>query len=363
MEEAGVIDWTSERTYVLLNPRLPSDERDKLERMARVGRLRSHIIVATSGSGGALKLVALSKDAVLASAAAVNERLETTAADVWCCVLPTFHVGGLGIYARAHLAGSRVVPLPWAPRALLDSDATLASVVPAQVHDLLQSGIKPPARLRAILVGGGAFQPDLEASARAAGWPVLASYGMSECASTVSIRDVLLSHLDARADEDGRLAFRGASLFTGYITDDGFNDPKIDGWFLSDDVGEVDGRVVRLQGRRGDFIKIGGESVDLARLDRVLDDVRRGIDAALIAMPDERLGHVIHLATTADAETIVEQFNERVLPYERIRAAHPVRSIPRSSLGKLLRADLLRRVMPERRDDREAIEQPERNRE
>ena len=27
--------------------------------------------------------------------------------------------------------------------------------------------------------------------------------------------DVLLSHLEARSDEEGRLAFRGASLFTG----------------------------------------------------------------------------------------------------------------------------------------------------
>src|SRR5438874_8348878 len=141
---------------------MPAGEREKLERLARVGRLRSHVMVATSGTSGGLKLVALSKEAVLASAAAVNERLEVTAADVWLCVLPTFHVGGLGIYARAYLAGSRVVPLPWAPRALLDSDATLASLVPAQVHDLLQSGIKPPARLRAILVGGGAFQPDLD---------------------------------------------------------------------------------------------------------------------------------------------------------------------------------------------------------
>ena len=343
-----MIEWSSDRTYVLLNPRLSGDEREKLERLSRVARLKSHVILATSGTSGSLKLVALSKEAVLASAAAVNERLEVTAADIWCCVLPIFHVGGLGIHARAHLAGSRVISQSWNPRAFATTEATLASLVPAQVHDLLAAGLKPPARLRAILVGGGVFDPDLDARARDACWPVLASYGMSECASTVSVCDVLLSHLEARSDEDGRLAFRGASLFTGYLTDeDGFIDPKIDGWFVSDDVGEVDGRILRVHGRRGDFIKIGGESVDLARLDRILDSVRGGIDAVLFAMPDARLGHVIHLASTGDTEEIIERFNARVLPFERIRGSHAVRSIPRSSLGKVLRAELIRRVTPE----------------
>jgi o-succinylbenzoate---CoA ligase len=259
-------------------------------------------------------------------------------------VLPSFHVGGLGIYARAHLAGSKVVSMPWSPRALIESDATLASLVPAQVHDLVESGLTPPGRLRAILVGGGAFRPDLDEKARAAGWPVLASYGMSECASTISVRDVLLPHIEARTDEEWRLSFRGASLFTGYVTEEGFADPKVEGWFLSDDIGEVEGRVMRVHGRHGDFIKVGGESVNLARLDRILESVRGGLDAVLIAAPDERLGHVIQLVATRDPSEVVQKFNERVLPFERIRKTHLIDSIPRSSLGKLLRADLTRRV-------------------
>jgi len=348
VEEARLIDWNGDRTHVLLNPRMPVDDRERLERMARGSRLRSHVIVATSGSTGALKLVALSKEAVLASAAAVNERLEAKASDVWGAVLPSFHVGGLGIYARAHLAGSRVVPMSWSPRALVESDATLASLVPAQVHDLLNSGLRPSARLRAILVGGGAFRPDLDEKARATGWPVFASFGMTECASTISVRDVLLPHIEARTDEEFRLAFRGASLFTGYITEEGFEDPKVDGWFLSDDIGEVDGRILRVHGRHEDFVKVGGESVNLARLDRILESVRGGLDAVLIAAPDQRLGHVIQLVATRDAQEVVNRFNERVLPFERIRRTHLIDSIPRSSLGKLLRAELTRRMA---RDD------------
>src|SRR5262249_38088580 len=149
---------------------------------------------------------------ILASAVAVNARLGARRGDVWCCVLPTFHVGGLGIHARAHLTGSRVITMPWDPQRVVRTEATLASLVPAPVRELVRLGLRPPAALRLILVGGGAFDPS-----SAPGWPVLGSYGMSECASTVAVEEVLLTHLEARVESDDRLAFRGASLLSGYV--------------------------------------------------------------------------------------------------------------------------------------------------
>jgi O-succinylbenzoic acid--CoA ligase len=333
----AMIDFESRESHVLLNPRLPADERVRLEALAP--KLEAHVFVATSGTTGAIKLVALSKRAILASAAAVNARLNATRDDVWSHVLPPFHVGGIGIYARAHLSGSRVIALSWDANTFASTDATLASLVPAQVHDLVRARLEPPPRMRAILVGGGAFDPALQNDARVLGWPVLATYGMSECASTAVMEGVLLDHLEARREDDGRLAFRGASLFTGYATEDGLVDPKIDGWFVSDDFGEVDGRTVRVFGRGSDFVKIGGESVDLLRLDAIARSIA-GDDVAVVAIPDERLGHIIHLAVTRDAIAIGDAFNARVAPFERAREVHLVDVIPRSALGKLLRRKL-----------------------
>ena len=332
-----MIDFESSASHLLLNPRMPAGERERLERI--VPSLDGHVFVATSGSTGALKLVALSKRAILASAAAVNERLDVTHRDVWAAVLPPFHVGGLGVYARCHLAGARVLPMAWDARAFAESDATLASLVPAQVHDLIAAASVPPRGLRAILVGGDAFDDAAAERARAAGWPVFPSYGMSECCSTIAIEDALLPHLDARVEPDGRMALRGSSLLTGYVTEGGLIDPKIDGWFVSEDLGDVDGRLVRVRGRAGDLVKIGGESVDLGRLDRILGELA-GDDAAIVAVADERLGHVIHLVATIDPAALVDAFNARVHPFERIRAVHRVDAIPRSTLGKLLRAEL-----------------------
>src|SRR5207244_12310235 len=115
---------------------MPAAERAALERA--VAPLPGHVLVATSGTTGDVKLVALSKEAILASAAAVNTRLGARRGDVWCCVLPTFHVGGLGIHARAHLTGSRVIGMAWDPHAFARTEATLASLVSAQVHDLVR---------------------------------------------------------------------------------------------------------------------------------------------------------------------------------------------------------------------------------
>ena len=351
-----MIDWSSAATHLLLNPRLPAEERTRLEALAQAApSLGSHVWVATSGTSGALKLVALSKEAILSSAAAVNAHLDAQPSDVWSRVLPSFHVGGIGIDARAHLTRSRVDGFDWDPQRFARGGFTLSSLVPAQVRDLVTARLRTPAGLRAIVVGGGSLPDDLYSAARELGWPLLPSYGLSEAASqvataTLESKDLrILSHLRVRIDE-GRIVLSGASLLTGYAHFDAkgravFVDPKVDGWFVTEDRGEVEGRVLRVYGRSRDFVKIGGESVDLVRLDRVLDEVRGSVDAAIVAVPDDRLGHVIHAAaTTADTQAVVDAFNERVLPFERIRAVHRVDSIPRTPLGKLRRHELSEKV-------------------
>ncbi len=330
------IDWLSAESRVLLNPRMPDHERRRLESF--VVDLPGHVWLSTSGTTGALKLTALSKRALLASAAAVNRHLQSNAADVWLCVLPTFHVGGLGICARAFLSGARVVDSGW-------DGVTLASLVPAQVSDLVRDRVRAPRSLRSVVVGGGVLSEELDRAARALGWPLLTSYGMTECCSQVATATlesrelVLLDHVEARIESDGRLALRSEALLTGYASEAGLVDPKVEGWFITEDIAALDGRVLRIEGRRGDFVKVGGESVDLSRLDRILEEL--GADAAIFAIPDERLGHVIALAVASgDGEAVAAAFNARVFPFERVRRILRVAEIPRTPLGKIVRARL-----------------------
>ncbi len=230
---------------------------------------------------------------------------------------------------------------------------TLASLVPAQVDDLVQARLSPPEKLRAIIVGGGSLRKELYSEARALGWPILPSYGMTESCSQVATATldseelVLLDHVEARREPDGRLAFRGVSMLTGYGTGHGFIDPKVKGWFITEDLGAIYGRTLLVEGRSVDFVKIGGESVDLARLDGILASIA-GERAAVLAVDDRRLGHVIHLAVESalNADDVATAFNARVHPFERARGVHRVERIPRSPLGKLLRTELLRAIPP-----------------
>lgn len=362
MEKAPLIDFSSRKTHLLLNPRMPEDERRRLEKLAAAApALEGHVWIATSGTSGALRLTALSKDAIMASAAAANRHIDATTSDVWCCVLPVFHVGGLGIYARAELTGSRIVASDWSPegfcRTVEAERVTISSLVPAQLRDLVTARLVAPGPIRAIVVGGGGVPDDLYTGARDLGWPILPSFGMTEACSQIATARpggpelYLLSHVQARVEEGERLAFSGPSLLTGYarFDDSGkavFVDPKVGGWFLTEDRGSVAGETLRVFGRAGEFVKIGGESVDLKRLGEILDSVRGGVDAALIAAEDERLGHVIHLVVAGDSLAVTEEFNRRVLPFERIREVHVVESIPRSPLGKLLRTRLTKELTP-----------------
>ena len=359
------IDLRSAENEVLLNPRMdPQNAQLYVDRLEVAKELNAHVFLLTSGSSTSARWVALSKEAIVSSAEASNTILESNACDVWLHALPDFHVGGIGIWARALLSGATVIKASstkWSPQAFLDESrahaATLASLVPTQVHDLVETAESCPPTYRAILVGGGALPDSTWNASKALGWPILRTYGMTETASQVATESLhgspglqVLPHLEARSDEEGRIQVRGASLLTAYITEGPkLVDPKdSEGWFTTEDLGAVEGRTLIWQGRKQDRIKIGGELVNLAvlsrRFDQVARDTKLPIDYALLAAPDDRLESIMILFVAGDqalAEQAVAEFNRDALPYERIRKVHVVDRIPRTDLGKVKRAELL----------------------
>lgn len=353
--------WDDRSTDILLNPRLGTTDQAAIRTLITTcPALTAHVWLTTSGSTGRLKPVALAKPALLASADAVNRHLGATANDIWARPLPLFHVGGLGIHARAHRSGSAVFVLerwdPFAFHALLADEAvTLSSLVPAQLRDLLTHRLAPPPFLRAVLVGGGATPPDLWTEARAYGWPLLPNYGATETGAqvaTASLDDLdsptppplrLLDHIETQVTFAGRLGFRGPSLFTGYATAEGLHDPKEDGWWISGDLGAVRDRVLLVTGRVDDVVKVGGESVSLTALQAKLEALlpMEGVtDAAVLDQPDARLGTAMVLVVVGSregAEALTARYDAAVLPFERAGHVILAKEIPRTDLRKVQR--------------------------
>ncbi|MBS4169219.1 AMP-binding protein [Parachlamydia sp. AcF125] len=370
------VDWLSPKNEILINPHYPKQVHEKIaEALQSCFNLDSHVCVATSGSTAEAntfpKMALLSKEGILVSAQAVNKHLECSKIDRWIHPLPDFHVGGLGIWARSFLSNSTVYAFreKWNPHAFWEfatqHEGTLTSLVPTQLFDLVTHRLSSPPSLRAIVVGGGRLNEFLYEEARALGWNVLPSYGLTECASQVATASLsslkknhypslsILSHVEVSVDRE-MIALKSPSLLTFYLESSHQSiklvDPKIEGIFRTEDRGRIDNdnQALEVLGRDQNFFKIGGESVNFGNLEKILEQTKMHLqfssDAVLIPYPDERLGYVIHLVAELDSrqvEYLTEGFNQAVLPYEKIRKVHRVKTFPRSPIGKLLRNALL----------------------
>lgn len=356
------IDFQNATTEIILSPHIDCFCRGLRDKILE--NFKGHCLLASSGTtrvkGDPLKLVALSKEAILISAEAVNRHLGATSKDVWLNPLPNFHVGGLSIYARSLLSRSFVYELnKWSPPIFLDlmnrKKVTLTSLVPTQVYDLITHKMRAPKSLRALIVGGGSLGSDLYEKAKALDWPIIMSYGLTECASQVATTEIgsqslkLLDHIQGKIDENGLLKISSKALFSAYVyfldNEIEIVDPKMDAFFTTEDLATLDNRCLTLLGRINDYVKIGGEGVFLSRLESCLDSIKLKTDfvgdACLIAASDERLQKAIHLVTTnQEFETLLNHFNDQVMPYERIRKVHHVTRIPKTSLNKICKNEL-----------------------
>ena len=336
-----------------------------------VESLAGCVLFETSGSSGTPKWVVLSRAALLASAAAVNRHLRVTAESCWGLVLPTHHVGGFGVCARAFESGCRleIFGKRWEPAAfsewLAHSQVTHTSLVPTQVHDLVKANIRAPDSLLAIVVGGGHLDVATGQAARDLGWPVLASYGMTEAASQIATQSLdqlgnlyqsspipLLPIWHADVTPDNLLRISGPALFSGYMIFD--QDawrflPRENEWHTTSDRVSLGGGGITPLGRADTLVKVLGELVDPEAIERELVGFSEGQLAAgtfaVIALPDERAGHVLvpvfeALIDRSAVESLLAIYQKAAPGFRRLQPVVFVGKIPRSPLGKLLRKEL-----------------------
>lgn len=358
---------------LLLNPRLSETEKAVFRKLQLEFELKvaksDHFLIASSGStqknNSSAKIVALSLKAVLNSAARFNRYFAAGATDHWGLMLPKFHVAGLGILARSKLTGARVFEREWQVKEISDwihtNGIKFISLVPAQLFDLVNSAVKAPAGLRVVLVGAGALDPELRDKALALKWPLSETYGMTETASMIAIKEEgfysPLPGIEIKT-ETGILKIKCNSLLTATIQQVE-NEVKImefqaNEWFSTEDLAEMNAGSFRFLGRQGDYIKILGEGVSLTELRNKLTQLAivnayNPISFELIALEESRAGFQL-IVTVEGAESyekcqkLINFYNLSCRPYEKIANCVVVGQIPRTALGKLKTEDLKRIV-------------------
>lgn len=305
-------------TCVLLHHRsTPAEQAAQLalcsELDADPGQGGARVVLFTSGSMGRAKGVVLPHTAFAASASASAANLGWRDGDRWLCCLPLAHVGGLSILMRC-LAARRTAVLdvgasfdPTRIAACIELERiTLVSLVPTMLARLLDDGWRPPAHLRAVLLGGAAAPPALLARAAERGVPVLATYGMTETCAQISTQPYRTPPAsDGRIGpplpgaelriRDGRIQARGPMLFERYL---GAPTPIDEaGWFDTGDCGEIDADgVLRVLGRADDTIITGGENVHPDEIEPALIEHPSIAAACVFGIDDDTWGQIIGAA-------------------------------------------------------------------
>jgi len=241
--------------------------------------------------------------------------------------------------------------------------ATLASLVPTQVFDLVAAQLRAPESMRVVLVGGGALNRELEAAALHLGWPIHCTYGMTETASGIAAQRLpgadmeVLPIWEVSTDAEGVLSVRGEALAQGYAicTAGAWHWEAISaetGLRTRDrvEVVQTHGKCcIRFVGRQSGTVKILGELVALGPIQDKIESLKlrlglHAADAAVCDVADLRKESSLVLAVSgmnvADAARLQKSLNETLRPFEHIQETRMLDAIPRSELGKIKLAEL-----------------------
>ena len=337
------------------------DSPDWTEMLAGAGELTPHrevgagdtfMLIFTSGTSGEPKAVRVAHMMVPFSGEALVQRFAITADDVCYLSMPLFHSNALMAgWAVALAAGAAMAPATFSASGLLTDlrryGVTYMNYVGKPLAYVLATPPRPddadnPLR---VAFGNEAAERDIAEFARRFGCTVWDGFGSTEGAVIITREgdcppgsvgrgfpgvaiydpETLTECPTAVFDGTGALAnaaeaigeivnTTGAGLFSGYYNDEQATSERLrHGMYWSGDLAyrDADGWIY-LAGRAGDWLRVDGENMACAPIERILhrlDPVNR---VAVYPVPDERVGDAVMAALVlrAGASLTPQQLGE-----------------------------------------------------
>lgn len=340
------------------------------------------LMLYTSGTTSAPKGVRLTGRAFVSNARSVRHTMSLGGDDVFFCASPLSHLAGFasGVVWPSSM-GAKIVVMPtWngpeAARVIAREGCTFTAAAAVFLHDLVaahRAGIGVERPIKSFMSGGASTPPELIRAAAEVGIAALRGYGMTETGGGVSWlapseplevratcdgRVIPGTEMEAVDDQrrpvrpgaEGELRVRGPQSLIGY-TDEALNRDQIDeeGWFYTGDLGTVDedGRVC-ITGRTKDIINRAGEKFSARDIEELILRHPAIETAAVVGLPDERLGEVVGAFVTLADGAVWPGPEElsRWLDGEKLaRAKIPthwlvVPELPRTASGKIQKHEL-----------------------
>jgi O-succinylbenzoic acid--CoA ligase len=254
-------------------------------------------IIRTSGTSGKPKSAQVSASAHWASARSVNDYFSLDESHCFSLTLPLYHVSGLSIIFRCLLSGASIFVSKNHEElvfAVKQRHVTHISLVPAQLKRLLDENVDL-STMKAVIVGGDALSFSLKNRALESKVPVYESYGLTETASMIWIKDAhiatVLPHARLHMASDEEILVGGASLFDGYIDENGALTRRSEAYFATGDMGffsrDHDLQVVS---RKSNRIISGGENIQAEEVERALEEHPEIVESVVVGHHDELFG-------------------------------------------------------------------------
>lgn len=333
-------------------------------------------ILYTSGTTGRSKGAMTSHGNLSSNASTLHEYWRFQPGDVLLHALPIFHVHGLFVATNTTLMnGTEMLFL-----SKFDADrvvellpkATVMMGVPTFYTRLLahpKFDRDLVSHMRLFVSGSAPLLADThrEFSERT-GHAILERYGMTEAGMITSnpydgdripgtvgfpLPDVELRVTDDQGkvlgtDEIGVIEFRGPNLFKGYWKkpEKTAEEMRPDGFFITGDVGKVDGRgYVHIVGRAKDLIISGGFNVYPKEIETVIDGLDGVVESAVIGLPHPDFGEAVAAVVQkrpgrddVTDQSIIAAVKAELANFKVPKRVWFVDELPRNQMGKVQKA-------------------------
>jgi len=343
----------------------------------------------TSGTTGEPKGVLHSANTLLTNTRAMVDDWQHDASTVLLSLSPMSHHIGVVAIGQALVAGCELVvndPNTVSSTAMLDwiiqSQATYCMGVPTHAIDVLEQrkavGLDKLGAVKTFYMAGSAIPADVARQFLAIGVMPQNIYGMTENSShqytlpddgvetivgtcgracrgfEVAIFDVEQRDRRLPDGEVGEIGSRGGCLMLGYFdnqraTEQSFNR---DGWFLSGDLGRVDSNgCLEIVGRIKELIIRGGYNIHPAHIEALAMRHQHIDKAAVVAVPDDRLGEKACLVVTAQESEVPGAdamlsflHSEGLSKYDMPEYFSVLDAMPLTASGKILKRKLIDKI-------------------
>jgi len=334
------------------------------------------LFIYSSGTTGRPKGIVHTHENLALSLRALGKCWAFTEADTVVNMLPLFHIHGLSFATHMPLLyGSCVRIEEGFDRATamdVIKSGTVFMAVPTLYYALLELPAFRSARggwgVRLFTCGSAPIRPEVLPELESIlGGPVINRYGMSEShvitslplagpwpqgsvglpVEGIELQVVRDDGTPTAVEEPGSVRIRGANLFREY-----WRNPEAgkavfaSGWFDTGDLGKLDAAgMLTLVGRKNDLIITHGYNVYPQVVERVINECPGVKESAVLGVPDAKRGErvaafVVRSDPTLDEERLRAYWADRLVYYQQPKDVRFVESLPRNSLGKVLRREL-----------------------